>query len=323
MYNKDLKVIDCTIRDGGLINKWQFSKETVRQVFLGLEAAGVDYMEIGYRASKKLFPPGEFGPWRFCEDEVIAEIVGDISTKMKLGVMVDIGRVNPEDIAPVDQSPLSFIRVATYLKDIDKAIMLANEVAEKGYEAFINVMAISTVNTFELIDALKQIRNEPAIRGVSVVDSNGSLYPHQVRELVKLFFENLGDKATGFHAHNNLQLAFANSIEAIACGAKYCDATVYGIGRGAGNCPLELLLAHLHNPSYNIEPVLNVIQNTMLGLREEIEWGYIIPYMITGILNEHPRVAIELRGTERKDQYAQFYRELTTPECLSKPKRNE
>lgn len=321
MYNKDLKVIDCTIRDGGLINKWQFSKETVRKVFLGLEAAGVDYMEIGYRASKKLFPPGEYGLWRFCEDEVIAEIVGDTKPKMRLGVMVDIGRVNPEDIAPVDQSPLSFIRVATYLKDIDKAILLANEVADKGYEALINIMAISSVNAFELVDALKQVSSEKQVCGVTVVDSNGALYPSQIRELVKLFGEHLGDKATGFHAHNNLQLAFANSIEALSCGTKYCDATVFGIGRGAGNCPLELLLAHLRNPRYNIEPLLDVIQGTMLGLREEIEWGYIIPYMITGILNEHPRVAIELRGGDRKDEYAQFYRELTTPECLNKPKK--
>ncbi len=318
MYDKDLKIVDCTIRDGGLINKWQFSHAMVRKVFLALAAAGVDYMEIGYRASKSLYPPGEFGPWRFTTDEDVRDMVGDAKTSMKLGVMVDIGRVDPDDIKPEVESPLDFIRVATYIKDIDKCIWLANHAREKGYETFINIMAISTANDYEISEGLKQIEAETEVKAVTVVDSYGSLYPNHVEHLVGLYKRELKRTQVGFHGHNNLQLGFANTLQALNCGAGFCDATVFGIGRGAGNCPLELVLSWLKNPKYSLEPVVQVIEDVFVGLSREIEWGYIIPYMITGVLNEHPRVAIALREGPDKDKYAEFYRQLTTPESLDK-----
>jgi 4-hydroxy 2-oxovalerate aldolase len=234
---------------------------------------------------------------------------------MKLGVMVDIGRVEEEDIRPCSESPLDFIRVATYVKDIDKAISLANHCHQKGYETFINIMAISTAATFELEEGLRQISAEAPVTAVNIVDSFGSLYSEEVHYLVKTFNDNLPNKEVGIHAHNNQQLAFANTIEAIRKGANYLDATVYGIGRGPGNCPMELLLSFLKNPKFSIEPVLQVIEEVFIPLREKIEWGYIIPYMITGILNEHPRTAIALRqDSVNRDKYADFYKKMTTPE---------
>lgn len=316
MYDKNLKVVDCTIRDGGLINKWQFDDDMVRNVYKAINASGIDYMEIGYRASEKMFDPKEYGPWRFSKDDHIRKIIGDKEPSTKLGVMVDIGRVEEEDILPADESPLSFIRVATYLKDVDKAIELANLISEKGYESFINIMAISTVNDYELAGGLRQIEAETNVTAVTVVDSYGSLYPDEVEHLIKLYNQELKTKKTGMHAHNSLQLGFANTLQALDSGAMYCDATLWGIGRGAGNCPLELLVARLKNPKYNIEPLLQGLQDELVKLGEEIEWGYIIPYMITGMLNEHPRVAIALRGGDKKDRYADFYRTLTTPECM-------
>ncbi|OGV35215.1 MAG: nucleoid-structuring protein H-NS [Lentisphaerae bacterium GWF2_45_14] len=317
MFNKNVKVIDCTIRDGGLINKWQFSKEMVRGVYKALSDAGIDYMELGYRASTKMFPPGEFGPWRFTTDEDVLEIIDGVKSDMKLGVMVDIGRVEPDDIKPADESPVKFIRVATYVKDIDKAIWLANHVHEKGYESFINVMAISTVNDYTLMNALKQVEAESHVSAVNVVDSYGSLYPVEVSHLTGLFRTALKTKGVGFHGHNNLQLGFANTIQAVHDGAAFCDATISGIGRAAGNCPLELLMAWLKNPRYSLDPVLQVIQDIFVDLRNKIEWGYLVPYMITGVLNEHPRIGIAMRNTEDKDKYADFFRKLTTPECAN------
>ena len=316
MYRKEIKVVDCTIRDGGLINKWQFSHDMVRKVFLALSAAGVDYMELGYRASQKMFPPGEFGPWRFSTDEDVKRVLQDTQTNMKLGVMVDIGRVEEDDIKPCEESPLDFIRVATYVKDIDKAINLANHCNQKGYETFINIMAISTAANFELEEGLRQIEAESPVTAVNIVDSFGSLYSEEVHHLVKLFKDNLPTREVGIHAHNNQQLAFANTIEAIRKDANYLDATIFGIGRGAGNCPMELLLSFLKNPKFSMDPILQVIEEVFLPLREKIEWGYLIPYMITGILNEHPRTAIALRqDPEKRDKYADFYRTMTTPEC--------
>ncbi len=316
MYRKELKVVDCTIRDGGLINKWQFSHEMVRKVFLALNSSGVDYMEMGYRASRKMFDPKEYGPWRFTTDEDVRKVIGDTPVNMKLGVMVDIGRVEPDDIAPKSESPLSFIRVATYLKDVDKAIALANQCAEKGYETFINIMAISTCNFTELAEALQQIEKETSVTAVNIVDSFGYLYSETVHGLVKLFQENLDKKDVGMHAHNNQQLAFANTIEAIRKGSNYLDATISGIGRGAGNCPMELLLSFLKNPKFDIEPILEVLESVFVDLRKEIEWGYIIPYMVTGILNEHPRPAMAMRQLEgnERNKFVDLHRQLTNPE---------
>lgn len=318
MYRKEIKITDCTIRDGGLINKWQFSHEMVRKVFLAVNQSGVDYMELGYRASRKMFDPKIFGPWRFTTDEDVRKIIKDTPVSMKLGVMVDIGRVEEDDIAPCEESPLDFIRVATYIHDIDKAIALANHIDSKGYESFINIMAISTAPEFELVEALKQIEVETNVTAVNIVDSFGFLYSESVHHLVKLFQDNLRTKSVGIHAHNNQQLGFANSIEAIRKGVNYLDATVSGIGRGAGNCPLELLLSFLKNPKYSLEPVLQVFEDVFLDLRKKIEWGYLVPYMITGIFNEHPRVAIAMRqDAENRDKYAEFYRTMTTPESFS------
>ncbi len=318
MYNKNIKVTDCTIRDGGLINKWQFSDDVVRSVFKAINKSNIDYMEIGYRASEKIFSPKEYGPWRFSKDDKIREIIGDDQCNTKLGVMLDIGRVEEDDIAPVEESPLSFMRVATYLKDIDKAIALANHISEKGYETFINIMAISIVKESELRSGLIQVEKETDVTAVSIVDSFGSLFPKDVENLINIYKDSLKTKQLSIHAHNNQQLAFANTMNAAKHGVLYCDATIQGIGRGAGNCPLELLIPWLKNPKYEIEPIFQNIQDIFVELQKTIEWGALPPYMITGILNEHPRVAIALRNSENKDKCADFYKTLTTPECLNK-----
>ncbi|MEA2012407.1 MAG: aldolase catalytic domain-containing protein [Verrucomicrobiota bacterium] len=316
MYNKEIKVVDCTIRDGGLINKWQFSHDMVKKVFQAINASGVDYMEMGYRASTKMFPPEEYGTWRFTRDHVVREIIGDTEVKAKLGVMVDIGRVEEEDIHPADESPLDFFRIATYLKDVDKAIELAKLIVDKGYETFINIMAISAVSDSDLAEGLQQISDETDVTCVNIVDSFGALMPHRVAQLVNIYKDNLKKgKSVGMHAHNNLQMGFANSLEAIKEGVSFCDATITGIGRAAGNCPMELLLTDLKNPKYNIEPIYQVMEDVFVDLRKEIEWGYLIPYLITAALNEHPRAAMALRNSEDKDKYAEFYKTMTTPEC--------
>jgi 4-hydroxy 2-oxovalerate aldolase len=315
--NDKIKVVDCTIRDGGLINKWQFPNTMVSATYLAVLKAGADFFEIGYRASTNMFDPKEFGTWRFSKDDTIKKTIGTKPDKMKLGVMIDIGRVEEEDLLPRDEAIIDFVRIATYIKDIRKGIDLAKFAEKRGYESFINIMAISTASEHDLAEGLKTIENETNVSAVTVVDSYGSLYPDDVKYIVDLFLKHLKTKQIGFHGHNNQQLAFANTIQAIQSGATFCDATVNGIGRGAGNCPLELLLAWLKNPKYGIEPILQVIQDIFIPMREkEIEWGYLLPYMITGILNEHPRTAIALRNSNKKDHYAEFYRQLTTPECF-------
>ncbi|MBI4844840.1 MAG: aldolase catalytic domain-containing protein [Nitrospirae bacterium] len=310
MFREQIKVLDCTIRDGGLINKHQFDLRFVREVYKAVSEAGVDYMEIGYKNSRELFSVKDYGAWKFCDDEDIKRAIDGIESNTKISVMVDVGRVNLDDIKPADQSPVDVIRTATYVKDIDKAIFMCNHFADKGYETAINIMAISRDRGPELDEALHQIENESKANVVNIVDSFGSLYQENIEHLVKKFKSIIKTKEIGFHGHNSLQLAFSNTIEAIIHNANYLDATVYGIGRGSGNCTLELLIGFLKNPKYDIRPILDLISNEFIPLREKMEWGYIIPYAIAGMLNEHPKDAIALRESDKKENYREFYESL-------------
>ena len=144
MYRPQIRVVDCTIRDGGLTNDSHFSLETVRAVYAAVCASGVDYVELGYRNSKEMFDPAEFGPWRFCDEDMLRQATDGIDPRStKLSVMQDAHKAVPEDVLPADESVVDMIRVATYVKDVDKAIRLAQNATEKGYECTINIMAIS------------------------------------------------------------------------------------------------------------------------------------------------------------------------------------
>lgn len=309
MYREELKVLDCTIRDGGLINNHYFTDEFVRAVYQAISQAGVDYIEMGYRSSRQFAPASDFGQWKYCDDEAIEKIIDGIESETKISIMVDAHRVADQVFKPVDESPVDLIRVATYVKDIDKAIVLAQRCKDLGYEISVNIMAVSAENEHDTVEALGQLVDCPC-ETVVVVDSYGKFFSEDIHHMVKMYMEKVPGKTIGMHCHNNQQLAFANTIEGIRMGANMVDGSLYGIGRGAGNCPLELLVGFLKNPKFNIEPILKVIQDYMIPMREEIEWGYLVPYAITGLLNQHPRAAIAMRKTEDKDKYVEFYNEI-------------
>jgi len=310
MFREKIKVLDCTIRDGGLINNHQFELRFVQAVYKAISEAGVDYMEIGYKNSAKLFSPQEYGRWKFCSDDDIKKVTEGVESETKISVMVDVDRVEIDDILPRKDSPVDMIRVASYVKDIDKAIFLVNHFADKGYETTVNIMAISKTLDNELNEALHQLEEECKANVIYIVDSFGALYQESTEFLIKKAKGILKTKEVGIHGHNNQQLAFSNTIEAIIHDANFVDATVYGLGRAAGNCPLELLLGFLKNPKFDIRPILDLISKEFIPLREKMEWGYIIPYAITGILDEHPRSAIALRESDKKENYREFYESL-------------
>lgn len=311
-YTPDLRLFDATIRDGGLMNDFYFEDDFVKALYKANVKAGVDYMEFGYRASKDMFDPEKFGKWKFTSDEDIRAIVGDNDTDLKISIMADAGRTDyKDDIRKKDESPVDIIRVATYIHTIPTAIAMVEDAHEKGYETSVNIMAISKSSGVEIESALELLGQSP-VDILYLVDSYGSLYPEQVRRLCDRFLEcaEKYGKKVGFHGHNNQQLAFANTTEAIIKGVCYVDGTVSSLGRGAGNCPLELLLGFLKNPKYRIDPILSFIEKEMIPLKESgLKWGYDIPYVLTGILNQHPRTAIQFQRENRKD-YRQFYIDL-------------
>lgn len=310
-YIPGLKVVDATLRDGGLVNNFRFTDEFVKDLYLANIKAGVDYMEFGYKASKEIFDEKEFGKWKFCVDEHVREVVGDNDTSLKLAVMLDVGRTDKNDVLPKEESPFNLVRVATYIHQIPAAIDLIEDAKAKGYEVSVNIMAVSKVREDQLVEGLEMLAKS-SVDIIYLVDSFGSFYPEEIEVLTRRYVE-IGkkyNKKIGFHGHNNQQLAFANTITAMKNGATYVDATMSGMGRGAGNCFMELLLGLLRNPKYNVVPTMDFVEKHILKLKADgVVWGYDFPYLMTGILNCHPRSAIKFTQDKRTD-YKNFYHEI-------------
>ncbi len=307
---EDIKVFDCTIRDGGLVNNYHFSDAFVKAHYETCVAAGVDYMEIGKNVSPTIMSVDEYGPWNFCKEEDIRRIVGNNDTDMKIAVMADIGRSLKEELIPKSESVVDMIRIATYIHQIPAAIELIEDAHAKGYETTVNIMAISKSFDDELDEVLAQL-SKTNVDVIYIADSFGSFYPEQIKKLTEKYLKVAQEtgKKVGIHAHNNLQLAYANTLEAMIYGTSFLDVTISGLGRGAGNCPLELLIGFLKNPKYKLMPVLKFIEEFIVPLEKELDWGYSIPYMLTGQLNEHPRAAMKARD-EKDTKYREFYKSL-------------
>lgn len=312
MFRPEIKVCDCTIRDGGLMNSSNFSLETVRNVYKAACDSGIDYVELGYKNSKEMFSTDEFGLWRFCDEDILKKVVEGIDSKStKIAVMQDAHKAFAEDVVAKDESVIDMIRIATYVKDVDKAIHLAQSADQKGYETTINIMAVTNVIEKDLDEALAQIERETNVKAVYIVDSFGAMYSEDIDYMIEKFRSILKTKEVGIHCHNQQQLAYANTIQAIIKNVNYLDSTLYGFGRAAGNCPTELLLGFLKNPKYNIRPIFEVIEKEIMPIRETMHWGYSIPYMISGMLNKHPLEAMKVMKNESngidKYEYVKFY----------------
>ena len=185
-YRPEIKLLDCTIRDGGLMNDHLFGDEIIKAVYQACIDAGIDYMELGYKSNKKIYSPDKFGKWKFCDEEDIRRIIGDNDSDLKLSVMADAERTNyHEDILPKEDSIIDIVRVATYINQIPTAIDMIKDAKDKGYECSCNLMAVSTVQESLIRSALDALMETP-VDAIFIVDSFGSLYGEQIRELTTL-----------------------------------------------------------------------------------------------------------------------------------------
>ena len=305
----EVKVLDCTVRDGGLVNGHRFEDAFVRAVYRTCVAAGVDYMEVGYKNSDKIFALDKYGAWMRCSEDNVRRVIGEEPSDVKLSAMIDAGKSDWRNIQPQERSIFHTLRVAFYAEQVPEAVDMINDAYQKGYAVWANLMAASAVEELELDRSLDIIAKTPASVLV-VVDSFGSMFTETVEYLVKKYLRFAKDtgKEVGIHAHNNQQLAFANSIEAIIHGANCVDASIGGLGRGAGNCPMELMLGFLQNPKFRLRPVYAALDEIITPLRKELDWGPSPEYNITGQMNHHPREAIKVReNPELRDRYLEFY----------------
>ena len=302
-FRPSIKVLDATIRDGGLVNDFFFTDECVRDLYQTNLKAGVDYMELGYKADKELFVPTKFGKWKFCNDDDIRKVLGDTTgSPLKLAVMADVGRCNyKQDIIKKADSPIDMIRVATYANTIPTAVEMIEDAKEKGYEVTCN-MAISANQESDIKVAL-DLLGKSNVDCIYIVDSYGSIYPEQMARIADVYMEagKKYGKSIGIHAHNNMQQAFANATA--LCEHPWhrdlmLDASVMGIGRGAGNLCLELIEKYLcenFDGAYHAEFLYACADRHIRPIYEKTPWGYSIPYLLSAVNGRNPSYVARLK----------------------------
>ena len=290
-----IQTLDCTIRDGGYVNNWKFDRIIARETYRACSKAGIDVVEIGCRASAKYFDPEKYGPWRFSTDNDIRETLHGIDGP-KISVMGDFGKIEREDFDDKKNSPVDIVRIAAHKNTIHKALSFLDAIKQKGYMVSLQAMAYATYSEPEKKKLLAALKNS-CLDYFYIADSYGSILPNQIEGLFEPVLSLGGGFKAGFHAHNSLQMAFANTLEAMRCGVAIVDCSFYGIGRGAGNLPSEILISYLESKNrnkYNVIPILSAIDEFFITLHKEWQWGYQLSYMLSGMFDLHPDFAKKL-----------------------------
>jgi 4-hydroxy 2-oxovalerate aldolase len=276
-------ILDCTLRDGGYYTQWDFDDRLVAEYVNTIRDLPVSYIEIGYRN-----PPqtGYAGKYYYVSVTLLEQLISSGIDSSRLGVMLDAKLVKPSDIATLLAScrgRLGVVRLAVQPSQVDVGLNLAAEIKNLGFKVGINLMYMH--DQPNLMKAVVEIeRRADALDWVSLVDSFGACYPKQVGDSIKKVKSIIHHKI-GFHGHDNLHLAFANALAAIAAGADIIDSTILGMGRGAGNLKTELLLTYWSELSgdrldlSDLGSLLEIFQK-QLGHHD---WGTSLPYMISGV----------------------------------------
>jgi 4-hydroxy 2-oxovalerate aldolase len=212
--------------------------------------------------------------------------------------MIDFSQVDLSKIPSKANSLVRMYRIAAHKEDVLPAIEICESIKSKGYATSIQLMAINSYNKEDF--KIKELR-ESSLDYIYFADSYGSLFPRDIATYINILRNT--NKKIGYHAHNSLQLAFATTLEAINQRIDIVDGTIYGMGRGSGNLPLETLIAYLalSHQKYNTIPILDLIAKYFIPLQKKIPWGYSLPYMLSGILEIHPNYAKEVSGKSMED----------------------
>jgi 4-hydroxy 2-oxovalerate aldolase len=256
-----LKIIDCTLRDGGYVNQHNFSQEQILHTVTHLVASGVDLVEIGYfrRDGKSV------GTAACCPDELLEQL--EHKYKNKLAVMLRPNEVRPADVACLCDTAIGYARIPVRPEQMGKGLALARAATDAGLRVCFNVTRASELNHQELPNLLRQI-NQLVPDVVYFADSNGGMIPSQVERLIRFARQHVNIDV-GFHAHDNLSLAVANAVAAINGGASWIDSTIGGLGKGGGNASTEVILSlasHLTEHESNLSSLLDVIAVFPAGL---------------------------------------------------------
>ena len=296
------KILDCTLRDGGYYNDWNFPLDIARQTITSLNHAGVDIVEIGLKSVSDRKCSGLF---KYCNEDYLDFLSEYTNTcfsfMLNVKEYIKDGSIDTTSldniIRSADNSVFSMCRLATHFADIGTLVQFHSYFHEKGYQVGINLMGISLLNSEQISKAMKLMEQiKPEV--FYVADSFGSMLPEDVSNLMAQLRKHYSGPV-GIHTHDNQGLAFANSLRAIDEGIEYIDSTLTGMGRGAGNLSTEQILLWLQNrgdqeDNYHSSRVLDVIHDYYAPLKEKFKWGFNYVYMLSGLNNTHPVYCMEL-----------------------------
>lgn len=289
-------LLDCTLRDGGYINKWSFKDEEISAIIEQLIQANLDFIEVGY--INRHAPEKDFT--QFKSIEKISQYVPKDRKNSIILAMADTEQFEPEDLTEYTGKSVDGIRVVFYKHQIEKAMLLARGVKEKGYKLFMQPMVTVDYSIDEYSKLAKRIA-ELKPYAVSVVDSFGYMSKSDFRRYFKIL-DNLleADVMIGFHSHNNMNLAFITAQDILEYNTYrrlVIDSSLYGMGRGAGNLNTELI-ANYYNMTlgkkYDVIRILDLISRYIMPIYNRRAWGYSPYYFITGLYHCHPNFAAYL-----------------------------
>lgn len=276
-------ILDCTLRDGGYVNNWEFDGTAVLSVMDGLYKAGVRYIELGIMGQGGI--PGQ--STKFADFVQIEPILLHRKGDCHYAVMLNQAEADRYSFPKRSNKTVDLIRIAFFKSEKEAALQKTLELKGKGYDVFLQAMATFMYSTQELGELIVKV-NEVKPSGFYMVDSFSTMYNRDVREMADFALENLSeDILFGFHAHNNIQMAYSNVIEFFSTETNrplMADGSIYGMGRGAGNVPIELLMEYLnkfHSADYRVMEVLELFQETIRPIFEKYYWGFSPEYYLT------------------------------------------
>nr|MCR4788537.1 aldolase catalytic domain-containing protein [Lachnospiraceae bacterium] len=289
---RDIKLLDCTLRDGGYLNDWEFGHSKIINIYERLIASGVEMIEIGFLDDRR---PYDVNRTIFPDTASIRESFKSTTKRPPVMVgMIDYGTCSIDNLEDRKDSILDGIRVIFKKHLMDDAMAFVKQIKDKGYIVTAQLVAVSEY-TDEDIAKISKLVNEVRPMAVSMVDTYGLLYPDTMLDLYKKLDAAVDkDIYIGFHAHNNLQLGYANAMAFIRHETDrniIVDGTLYGMGKSAGNDPIELVAPFLNEncgKNYNVAPMLEVIEESIKEIYIRSPWGYRTQFYLSAENECHP-----------------------------------
>jgi 4-hydroxy 2-oxovalerate aldolase len=294
---QNLVVLDCTLRDGGYYNNWEYTPELANKYLLALKEARVNVCEIGFRS---LANSKYMGAFYYSSEEFLASLT--IPKTIQIAVMINakefIGNKDAEKIDLVfpKSKAVSIVRIACVHSEVEKCDRIVHTLNSKGYAVIVNLMQANSLTVSQLSVACEKIRSWNCVQTLYLADSFGDMSPMQVAEKIGLL-KSLWPNFLGMHAHDNKGLALANTLAAFDAGATYLDSTILGMGRGAGNTRTEELLLELNSRNignYVPEELFDLVQGDFRELQQQFNWGKNLEYYIAAQFGIHPTYVQEM-----------------------------